>query len=586
MIFGPTPLGEAEGAILAHTLRLPDRVLKKGTVLDQAAIAALAAAGHEEIIAARLEAADVGENEAAAALAAALAGPHLGPSRPGTGRVNLRAEREGLFVVDRAGIEALNALDEAITLGTLPDETVVAKGEMVATIKIIPFAVPRERLEAAIALARRGPPLLALHPFRPLTAGLILTELPGLKEALFESVTAATAMRLAALGGGLLPPRRTPHATAPIAEALRALISEGADLLLIAGASAVVDRRDVGPQAIVAAGGEIRHFGMPVDPGNLICIGAIGTRPALVLPGCAGSPKPNGIDFVLRRLAAGLEVRDADIARWGVGGLLKDISNRPLPRAQAVPAETASRAGPLSSPAPRGPQIALVVLAAGQSSRMAPYHKLLLPDRRGKPMIARLVDNLLASPARPVIVVVGHRAEEVRAALAGRPVTFVTAPDYAEGLAASLRAGIAAVPEAAAGAIVCLGDMPLITARIIERLIEAYDPDEGRRIVVPVRGGRQGNPILWDRRFFPEILALTGDVGARPLLARHLEEVAEVEIDDDAIFRDFDTVESLAALPERYRPALSAPALPEVERAEVERAEADETASRPSAEAG
>jgi molybdenum cofactor cytidylyltransferase len=326
-----------------------------------------------------------------------------------------------------------------------------------------------------------------------------------------------------------------------------------------------VDRRAVGPQAIVAAGGEIHHFGMPVDPGNLICLGAIGSRPALVLPGCAGSPKPNGLDFVLRRLAAGLPVRTADIARWGVGGLLKDISTRPLPRARAVPAEAAPAAAEGRSPvslSSRRPEIALVVLAAGQSSRMAPYHKLLLPDRRGKPMIARLVDNLLASPARPVIVVVGHRAEEVKAALAGRPLHFVFAPDHAEGLAASLRAGIAAVPETAAAAIVCLGDMPLITARIIERLIETYDPDEGRRIVVPVRGGRQGNPVLWDRRFFPEILALRGDGGARTLLARHLEEVAEVEIDDEAIFRDFDTVESLAELPERYRPTLPPAPLP------------------------
>lgn len=565
MIFGPTPLEAAEGAILAHTLRLPGRVLKKGTVLDRAAIEALAAAGWREIITARPEAEDVGENEAAATLAQALLGPHLQASPPGTGRVNLRAGREGLLVVDRAGIEALNALDEAITLGTLPDETVVAKGDMIATIKIIPFAVPRARLEAAVALASRAP-LLALHPFRPLTAGLVLTELPKLKEALFESTIAATAVRLGALGGRLLPPRRTPHATAPIAGALRALMAEGADLLLIAGASAVVDRRDVGPQAIVAAGGEIRHFGMPVDPGNLICIGAIGPCPALVLPGCAGSPKPNGIDFVLRRLAAGLEVGPAEIARWGVGGLLKDISNRPLPRARAVPAETApadAARTPAPSVPPRRPQVALIVLAAGRSSRMAPHHKLLLPDRQGRPMIARLVDNLLASEARPLIVVLGHRAEEVKAALAGRPVEFTLAPDYGEGLAASLRAGIRAVPETAAAAIVCLGDMPLITARIIERLIETYDPDEGRRIVVPVRGGRQGNPILWDRRFFPEILALRGDGGARSLIARHLEEVAEVEIEDEAIFRDFDTVESLAELPARYRPSLPPAPSPE-----------------------
>ena len=96
--------------------------------------------------------------------------------------------------------------------------------------------------------------------------------------------------------------------------------------------------------------------------------------------------------------------------------------------------------------------------------------------------------------------------------------------------------------------------MPLVTGRVIERLIDAYDPDEGRLIVLPTHRGKQGNPILWDRRFFPEILALSGNVGARFLLERHVEAIAEVEIDADAVLRDFDTVESLATPPERLRP--------------------------------
>jgi len=164
------------------------------------------------------------------------------------------------------------------------------------------------------------------------------------------------------------------------------------------------------------------------------------------------------------------------------------------------------------------------------------------------------VDNLLSSAARPVIVVTGHRAEEVRTALAGRPVQVVHAPDYADGLSASLRAGIAAVPATAPAALVCLGDMPLVTGRMIEQLIEAYDPDEGRSIVVPTCRGKIGNPVLWDRRFFPDIAGLVGDVGARALLERHGEYMAQVELDDDAVLRDFDTVESLATLPAHLRP--------------------------------
>ena len=268
------------------------------------------------------------------------------------------------------------------------------------------------------------------------------------------------------------------------------------------GASAVLDRRDVGPQGIVRAGGEILHFGMPVDPGNLICLGRIGEHPALVLPGCARSPKLNGIDWVLHRLFAGLKVTPADIMKMGVGGLLKEIDVRPLPREKAS-AQPPHRVAPRSAPT-----IAAVVLGAGRSRRMAPHNKLLVADKTGKTMIARVVDNVLSSNARPILVVTGHMAEQVEHALGGRPVRYVHAADYAEGLSASLKAGIAAVPPECAAAIVCLGDMPLVTGRMIDRLLAAYDPDEGRLIVLPVFHGKQGNPMLWDRRFFPEILGI------------------------------------------------------------------------------
>ena len=551
MIFGTLPLHEAEGAVLAHTRRLPDRVLKKGAVLDAAALDALRAAGVEDVVAAKLEPGDVGETEAADRLAAALLAPGLRATRGATGRVNLIAETPGLLRVDAAAVDALNAVHESLTVATLPDYAPLAAREMVATVKVIPFAVPGDLLRRAEGAARAGPAPMALHPFRPLRVGLVLTELPGLKESVLEGTVEATSARVAGLTGGLLPALHCPHAEAPIARALETLIGQGADVLLVAGASAVVDRRDVGPAGIVAAGGEILHFGMPVDPGNLICLGRIGARPALVLPGCARSPKPNGIDWVLARLFAGLPVDGAAISRMGVGGLLKDVGARPLPRAKAAK-EAAPAAGPMPSPA--GPRVAAVVLAAGRSTRMAPHNKLLIADRTGKPLVARAVDAALSSRARPVLVVTGHRGDEVARALGGRPVRVVPAPDYADGLSASLRAGVAAVPPECTAALVCLGDMPLVAGRHLDRLIEAYDPDEGRTIVVPTSKGRVGNPVLWDRRFFPDILALTGDMGARALLQRHAEAVTEVELGDDAVLRDFDTAESLAELPAHLRP--------------------------------
>jgi molybdenum cofactor cytidylyltransferase len=541
MRFGPVRLDEAKGAILAHSQRTAERMIRKGTVLDQDSIAALRAAGHEQVIAARLDPGDVPEDIAADRLADAMLSPPIGRSRAATGRVNLVAEAAGLLRVDAGKIDRLNAIDEAVTIGTLPDYAVVAPKDMLATIKIIPFAVPGAVLSVAETMARQGGAVMALHPFLPLRVGLVASELPGLKESVTEKTIAVTRDRIERLTGTLLTPLRCPHAEEPIAAALESLVEQGADLLLVVGASAVVDRRDVGPAGVV-------HVGMPVDPGNLICLGRIGARPALVLPGCARSPALNGIDFVLSRLFAGIPVRPADVMRMGVGGLLKEMEARPLPRA-AAPATPRTGGAPRSAP-----RIAAVVLAAGKSSRMAPHNKLLVTDRAGKPMIARVVDNVLSSGARPIIVVTGHMAPEIEQALGGRPVRFVHAPDYAAGLSASLKAGIAAVPQESAGAVVCLGDMPLVTGRMIDRLLAAYDPDEGRLIVLPTYQGKQGNPMLWDRRFFTEILEASGDAGARFLVSHHMEAVAEVAMDEDAVLRDFDTPDSLATLPQRLRP--------------------------------
>jgi molybdenum cofactor cytidylyltransferase len=548
MKFGPAPLHEARGAIMAHSQKVGERMIRKGSLLDDAALDALRNAGRTEVICAILEPGDVPEDIAADRIANPLLAPLIARSRAATGRVNLSAEVPGLLRVDATRIDRLNTIDESITVGTLPDYAVVAPKDLVATIKIVPFSVPGNVLSVAEALVRQGPGPLSLHPFRHLKVGLVVTELPGLKESVTGKTIAITEARVNALTGSLLPPVRCPHQADAVGRALEGLIGAAADLLLVIGASAVVDRRDVGPTGIERAGGEILLFGMPVDPGNLICIGRIGARPALVLPGCARSPSLNGIDFVLTRLFAGLPVTPRDVMRMGVGGLLKEMETRPMPREKA-PATPRSGAAPRSAPT-----IAAVILAAGRSRRMAPHNKLLVTDKSGKPMIARVVDNVLSSNARPILVVLGHQAEQIEHALGGRPVRFVHAQDYAEGLAASLKAGIAAVPPECAAAIVCLGDMPLVTGRMIDRLMSMYDADEGRQIVLPTFRGKQGNPMLWDKRFFPEILQIIGDSGARFLVGKHAEVVVEAEMADDAVLRDFDTTESLATLPKGMRP--------------------------------
>ena len=541
MILGEVATEQAEGAILAHSLRAGGSVMKKGRVLSGPDLALLRAAGVSRVVCARLEAGDVGEDEAARRIAEACLGPGLSRSRAATGRVNLHAAAPGLLRVDRARVDALNAVHEAITLATLSDHSAVVAGELVATVKIIPFAVHGSVLAAAEAAARGPSPMLALYPFRPRPVGLVLTRLAGLKASVLEGTLAATRARVERLGASLLESELCPHEADSVASALSRLLCRGAEMLLVAGASAVVDRRDVCPQAILRLGGEILHFGMPVDPGNLLLLGRIGEVPAIVLPGCARSPSRNGFDWVLERLMADLPVTGRDIMAMGVGGLLKEIPLRPLPRARATEGEV--------EPVPNRP-IAAVVLAAGRSARFAGANKLLLRGSDGRAMVARTVDNVLASSARPVVVVTGHAAEAVADALSGREVCLARNPDHAEGMASSIRVGIEALPEEAAAALIVLADMPLVSPAVLERLMAAFDPSAGREIIVPTFAGARGNPVLFGARFFGALCTLAGDVGARGLLAAHAEAVHEVVVEDDSVLRDFDTPAALANVPD------------------------------------
>jgi molybdenum cofactor cytidylyltransferase len=330
MRFGPVRLDAAEGAILAHTLRLPGAVLKKGQVLGPSEITALSEAGATEVTVARLDPGDVDENAAAERLARALvpdpeaAGLTLDPAF--TGRVNIRAAGPGVVALDAGAIGRLNAVDPTITLATVPEWQRVTAGTMVGTVKIISYAVPEARLAEACdagraAIAVRAPVLS--------TADLIVTEVGGAPARRDDKGVAAVEARLAALGVRLSEVVHVPHAAEAVAAALA---RSRAGLSLILTGSATSDAADVAPAGLVAAGGRLIRFGMPVDPGNLLVLGALGARPVIGLPGCARSPALNGADWVLERVICGVEVSDAEIAAMGVGGLLKEIPTRPQPR--------------------------------------------------------------------------------------------------------------------------------------------------------------------------------------------------------------------------------------------------------------
>ena len=528
MKFGPASPADAIGGVTVHTLRQGSLVLKKGTTIGPAEVEALNRAGVKEIVVVRLEEGEVSEDVAAASIARAVAGEGIHVERAFTGRANLFSSKAGVLVVDRDKVDRINAVDEAITFATLSAYKPVVEGEMIATVKLIPFGVEAKLRDAAVAAANGR--ALRIAPYVIKRVGVVSTLLPGLAPKVVDKTLRVTAERLAPAGATIIGERRVPHEEAALKLAIKELLGLGAELVIVFGASAIADRRDVIPAAISGIGGAIEHFGMPVDPGNLLLIGNAGGVPVLGAPGCARSPVENGFDWVLMRLLADLKVTRAELTGMGVGGLLMEIVTRPQPR-ESLAADT-------------NRNVPAIILAAGRSTRMGGPNKLLA-ELGGKPLVRIVTEQVLASKAHGVIVVTGHQADEVRKALQGLDVRFAHNPDFAGGLAGSVKAGIAAVGAEADGAVICLGDMPLIDARLVDRLIEAFAPDRANLIVVPVSDGRRGNPVLWSRRFFSELMTLEGDIGARHLIEKHSEAVAEVPVKGHGAFLDIDTPQAL-----------------------------------------
>lgn len=537
MKFGEEPVKGAEGAILAHSLRFGALRFKKGRVLGADDIAALKAAGVEAVTVARLEDDDLGEDQAAALIAEAMAPDpgvlHLTSTAPFTGRVNFHAAVDGLLMVDGDLVARINAVDEAITLATLADKSLVSARQLAATIKIIPYAAPAAAVsEVAEMLA--AAPLMQVAPRVVAEADLILTRTEGMKEALLDKGADVIRTRMIRLGAVIASEQRVSHETSAVASAIARTKSP---LVLILGGSATSDRRDVAPSAVEAAGGRIDRFGMPVDPGNLLFIGhapgPVGKRPVVGLPGCARSPKLNGADWVLERLVCGVPVSAGDIADMGVGGLLKEIPSRPEPRAGA--ASTGKR-----------PRVVAIVLAAGASSRMRGRDKLL-EAVEGQPILRRIALAALESRADEVIVVMPPEAAARRSALAELPVSIVENPVAEEGMGSSIRTGTAAAIAKADALILLPADLPDMTPAHLDAVIAAFDPEESREICRAVnQSGRPGHPVLFGKRFFESLARAEGDEGARALVSEHGDYLVDVPTPGEGATLDLDTPEQWA----------------------------------------
>ena len=530
MWFGTIPVDDsAVGTVLAHTLRVAGGRLSKGTRLTAERVAMLAESGFREVTVARLEAGDVGEDATADRVARALAGPGLQLSRALTGRCNLHATVRGVFTADRGRVDALNALGWEVTLGTAEADRVVEAGELVATVKVIPFAVSETLLRAVEATAAEPAPMLHVAPLVGHSAALVLSRQPWTPASRLERATASQAARLEQLGSTLAHIETCDHTEASVATALQACLTAGHSPVLFVGASATVDARDVFPAAIERIGGMVDRVGMPVDPGNLMVLGHRGETVILGVPGCAVSLRPSGFDRVLRRVLARLPADSLRIQQLGMGGLLLESTTKtPAPR----------------PPSPDGTHtVAAIVLAAGRSRRMGTRNKLLEPID-GVPMVRRTVSRLIEAGLSPVVVVTGHDAPDVRAVLGGLQCRLVHNPRYADGMGGSLAVGAATVSKVDA-ALVALADMPDVSPRHVRAMVDAWTTSEAS-IVVPMARGRRGNPVLFGAVHFDALRACRGDVGARAIVSADPSRVCAVSVDHLGVLEDIDTPDDLA----------------------------------------
>ena len=540
MKFGEFPLSQILGAILVHSVRLSSGNLKKGRRLSEADIKRLSDNDISYVTAAIPEPDDMMEDVAAGYISAHISGHHISCAEAFTGRVNLYAVEDGVMSINEPGVNRLNHMDEAITLATIAQEAIVHKGQLVATVKIIPFCVQEKTVKRIVAESEQA--LIAIRPFVSQKAVMIQTMLTGTTEKILAKTKKVMAHRLNLFGMSLADDLRCAHKEKSLADFLK---NRGGahDITLIMGASAITDRRDVIPAAIIRAGGEIIHYGMPVDPGNLMLLAKLHGKWVLGLPGCSRSPKLNGIDLILSRICAGLDVTRDQVMNMGVGGLLSEYPGRPQPR-EKKPQFREKRSKNMMTASKK---IAAIVLAAGQSKRMGRDNKLLLPYGQGT-VLSHVLGQINQAAINDIYVITGHEKDLVEQEVRKYNGVAIYNDLYEEGLSTSVKAGIAALPKDIDAVMIILGDMPNMSADILRKIMAAYNLAQGQSIIIPTHNGKRGNPILWDADFFGDFDRLQGDMGAKILLNDYPEYITELEIESDAIFLDIDTIEAYEGL--------------------------------------
>ena len=522
---------ESQGSILAQSYNLSERKLSKGTRVSKAIVELLNKENIKTILCAVPHENDLDEDAAAEAISKAIDRNRLYAEEASTGRVNFRTPALGVVRYNRELIKKINLVDESIAFSIVEHNQLLAKNDLIATLKIIPFFVSKIYVERVVALLSKHE-IFKIHRLEEKKVGFIQTYYDWQKRSIFKATSNVTRSRLDALGCLLEKETLIPHDHESLCSEIKSSLDSGAQVLLISGASAITDRSDYIPKAILSVGGEIIQYGLAVDPGNLLLIGQIGNTTIIGMPGCARSPKLNGFDWVLQLLMANIPITKEELADMGAGGLLMEIASRPLPRALS------------KSVNKREKKIMGVILAAGNSTRMGKDNKLLRNVGEAS-LIRNTAVEMLKSDLDSCSIVLGYQSDKVAEVIKDLNINLILNPLWQEGQASSLKAALNTLDDTYSDLLIMLGDMPGVKTRHINKVIEEHLLANNRKskITIPSFNGRKGNPVIWGRSFFPDLSNIEGDLGGRALFSQHPAAINLLDVDDSAFVTDADTPE-------------------------------------------
>ena len=522
---------ESLGSVIAQTYNLPGKTISKGTFVTSEIVDYFKEFDVQTILCAVPANGDIHEDEAAEAISNAIDKNQIYVEKASTGRVNFKSQSLCLVRYERALIREVNLVDESIAFSIVEHNQLLAKNDLIATLKIIPFFTQKKYVDQVISILAKNE-LFNTHSLNRKKVSLIQTSFEWQKKSMFKATSNVTRNRLEALDCSLNEEKLICHDYKALCSEIRSSIGSGIDILLISGASAITDRSDYIPRAILSEGGKIIQYGLAVDPGNLLLIGKVGNTTVIGMPGCARSPKLNGFDWVLQLLMADIPISREELAEMGAGGLLMEIASRPLPRALA------------KSVSKREKKVMGVILAAGNSTRMGKDNKLLR-NIGDAPLIRNTAIEMLKSDLDSCSIVLGYQSDKVADVIKDLNVNLILNPLWKEGQASSLRAAINTLDSTYSDLLIMLGDLPGIKSIHINSIIEEHLLTDNRKskITIPSFKGQKGNPVIWGRSFFDDLSNLEGDVGGRSLFSEHPAAINILEMENPWVVKDTDTPE-------------------------------------------